>query len=530
MNDRRNPQPRRVQANHANAVTAANNHQQPISIRSNQQMRQGIQQSSNSRHPSTTNTEVDPSLESSTTDDRCGISVCYSYLIAITSSFLVVLGIYLSLTNFNIRFLLISVLGVSIEAIGACVYCVNNIYTSSQARRKHRVDYDDLILTESGLGIDSTSHINNTNNNNARPVASVTHLLSNQALTSTASTSSNEVAPNDLPTSQVNASAIYNQTESSQSDDRDTQRSTDHLVASTSHGSTHIDLSANQLEQPTNDTFLNVDTHDINDNNNNNNISSDNSNEQLPKSLADSSEGSTNLPTQASGTSITIESSPKLQAQTHNDCSRNQDDGNSPSYDRQPGTSLLSLDSTHHIIHPTCGGDTSVKYSSLYVGTAKQAQPQTSQEGAIETFNPDSRARVVVDLLGETTEPELQLSKLDGQAVLETLNRVIDNSSILATSSHGLVTSGSMDTPLTPKRRSETSQQQRVAHVRRTLVMGLGGEEEMIEIDEDDLDNMSVLPPSYDSIATTGENNLESTGSTNTRIPLVRTSLQHKQT
>jgi len=40
--------------------------------------------------------------------------------------------------------------------------------------------------------------------------------------------------------------------------------------------------------------------------------------------------------------------------------------------------------------------------------------------------------------------------------------------------------------------------------MRRTLVMGLSGEEEVIEINEEDLDEMSDLPPPYESIGSPG--------------------------
>lgn len=54
----------------------------------------------------------------------------------------------------------------------------------------------------------------------------------------------------------------------------------------------------------------------------------------------------------------------------------------------------------------------------------------------------------------------------------------------------------------TRERKESTDNRAHRAALRRTLVMGLSGEEEVIEINEEDLDNMSVLPPSYESIAT----------------------------
>lgn len=96
--------------------------------------------------------------------------------------------------------------------------------------------------------------------------------------------------------------------------------------------------------------------------------------------------------------------------------------------------------------------------------------------------------------------PGSEAASTSGTPPEHSSRRPLQNSDLSGASSvsnGGLVPSDATDSAALRK----STHRQRQANLRRTLVMGLGGEEEMIEIDEDDLDNMSILPPPYESIA-----------------------------
>jgi hypothetical protein len=99
----------------------------------------------------------------------CTVSICYSYLIAILSSFLVVLGIYLALTKFNPRFLYISLTGLLIEAFSACIFCISTIHKSRLAQYKQTTD--DVPALESEVVA-----------SRQQQARAVTHLLTNRTL------------------------------------------------------------------------------------------------------------------------------------------------------------------------------------------------------------------------------------------------------------------------------------------------------------------------------------------------------------
>lgn len=132
--------------------------------------------------------------------------------------------------------------------------------------------------------------------------------------------------------------------------------------------------------------------------------------------------------------------------------------------------------------------------------TSLQTNPITPESGsshnsAENSTRPSALSRP--DLQEASTSAGEQLQNSDD--LTNTSSSPISQQS--SSGSGGLRPSDATDSAAVRKNVSSSSRQQRQANLRQTLVMGLGGEEEMIEIDEDDLDNMSILPPPYESIA-----------------------------
>lgn len=408
---------------------------------------------------------------------------------------MVVLGFYLSLTKFNIRYLLISLLGISIEAIGACVHCVNNIYASSQSRRKPIVDYDDPTLTESGLGLNCTNSANVASTTDAHLLAPVTHMLSNQALTSVPGLTNNIEAFDNLVTSQNNTTAISDQPESPQPDPHDAQGSTEQLVANSPSRS--LNESFNSRGQLTTQTTVTAEAQDVQDDVNGN-ISSCSSNgisnfrnEQLPSDVSNPINPITCTASRSSDAVLTISS-----ASEQPNVNRNILNQNTELENLQLEPNSISTNLTLQVDVPSSWTHDNVTHN-------ESNQLQLDQASATRSSVIENQPTSNADIPTEAGGCIIQLNDPDSVAVSETLNQVIENSASSASTSSGLIVTGLVETPPVPKRRLDQAQHMRAAHLRRTLVMGLGGEEELIEINEEDLDNMSVLPPSYDSIATT---------------------------
>lgn len=101
-------------------------------------------------------------LNKSSATSECNLSICYSYMLAAISSIMVVVGIYLSLTRFNLNYLYLSLAGLMLVALGACLYCIGRIQLNRKARRKLRLSDDDLeAMDQRGLAA-AASHILNT--------------------------------------------------------------------------------------------------------------------------------------------------------------------------------------------------------------------------------------------------------------------------------------------------------------------------------------------------------------------------------
>lgn len=324
----------------------------------------------------------------------CSLSICYSYLIAIFSSFLVVLGIYLSLTKFNAHFLYISLAGLLIEATGACIYCLSNIHKSKLARRKQ------------------TNNLSIENDNQQpirqREVTTMTNMLNNRTLNQSAINSSTAQTNEQRNNPSIHGpSCSRDNNNSAQQGNQINRPSTDSNSSIETLGSP---VSANQAERPV----------------------IENSNEQLPKTQS-CQNGVTESP---------IITSPN---DTH-DNHAIETSINSPQLDnRQPGdqTSSTEIAEPLQSLTQVCADESTGGDETDLINLQR---PPAVSSGGLQVTN-DSQA------------PRRQVAP---------------------SNHHG----------------------HRAANIRRTLVMGLSGEEEVIEIDEEDLDNMSILPPSYESIAT----------------------------
>lgn len=481
--------------------------------------------SSNYRHPSTTTTTTttDPSSTTSSQDDTCGISVCYSYLIAITSSFLVVLGIYLSLTRFNIRFLSISLLGILIEAFGACIYCVNNIRANRLSRHKHRIDSDDFILSN-GLGFDCTTptsaSLNINNNHNAHQIAPVPHLLNNHTVTPSATN-----GPTVNSGIETNLSAITDSTSPPQltRDIIDSTGNLPHADENLGVPNTGVEPVPNEDHQP----IRNISEDSIGTND------AQTSEDQLPKNYTsnqtsqDTSRDTNHVPgTSLLETSKLVTTSPgSASSRVHINSEHDDESNRTDQTDSLPveiprnlssnlidqlgitlSSDVMNKDKNHNDTQPmpSAPSDINVRQvtdESNLISITVQSLPSTSR--AVASPVSSSEVKDVTEVKPSKSEVATSSQThplIQSEPITDTRQ---DNRSI----NRGLVTSGSMDATNAPPKRNSDQARQRAINLRRTLVMGLSGEEELIEINEEDLDNMSILPPSYESIVTTNQVN-----------------------
>lgn len=377
--------------------------------------------------------------------DGCTSTICYSYLIAIVSSFLVVLGLYLSLTQFKASYLLISLAGLSIETIGACIYCVSNIRSSRQARRKQR-PHTTSIVTSS------------TNNNNLRQLNNTSRNAIECQITS-ASAQRQDTTPN-LET----IGALANGS---------------HLSDAATAININEDCSSQQ--PPTIDT-LSVNMQSILDTT------------QDP-SIARFDE--------AALISVTGNLDPPVASAPPSD----QTDFVSPCFDASLEQSIRD-----NFILPKPASDPANQQDKVNVGDTR---PDSSEPTA------STSTSIIVDMSPQMSSPtssesspghQRSSTSINSGSALASQSDLNDSSSIPnrdvtveSPRSAGLVAT---DPNSDVRRKTKVNlRQQQLARPkpnnwRRTVVLGPSGEEEEIEIDEEDLDNMSILPPSYDSIAT----------------------------
>lgn len=452
--------------------------------------------STNYRHPSTTTTtttttDASQAQSQSTSETNCTTTICYSYLIAITSSFLVVLGFYLSITKFNALYLYISLVGFSIVAISACLYCISNIRTSKLSRRKQRVNSDEFIL---GNGIGASNDLTNLGLDRRQETNTVTHILTNRTLISNdnTNTSNNQNI--------LNSSAIINIDNNNENAQVD--RSNDqHLPTRSTNDNpiTTIDQMNNQGEPHLNSEET-LDSISVRVNNDQQ-VSSDNPGD-------DQNNSTTTSLSIVESTSLKV--LPNIQSCLNtticNDLTKNNNNNtNCDSRNKVDAVNGLILQIEQN--HP---GEL-ITTQTVNDLPSETNNNRTNESGVLDDNN-------VVKTKNSTNELERSIMLLANErsdASSNNTNSVETNNTTNEISSPTLnetnsdlinlqqETTNLSGEPQVAKRKSKNQHGQRPANLRRTLVMGLSGEEEIIEIDEEDLDNMSILPPSYESIAAT---------------------------
>lgn len=439
---------------------------------------------SNYRHPSTTTTtttSTEPSISlTDQSSNDCAISMCYSYLIAIFSSFLVVLGIYLSLTRFNVHYLYISLLGLSTVAIGACTYCIGNIRSSQLAKRKQRVNYTPELISDN-----SQSNIGRINDNPTRQQQITTRALSNNH-TSNLALESSQVATN------LN---VVNENNGTLSDQQ---------------LSTLSEPQANSLNERA--TISNTVQNDNLDLRNENAIIviSPQINQQADQVDSDDRAGSTHETSQLERLSISSRSpqSPETVSEDflsstgllENQVSLSEQRHSEPSHDRATGNG----DKSNALYQPVAHASSQLDSSPSDINNLEKNGPSCSmtENASPSGENPqsanDNESAPSANLVDVTFEDTSIDQDAPSQGTSAEPSTDLINLQHQPKSNCGLLMTGNEEHQVTRRR---AQNHERNANLRRTLVMGLSGEEEMIEIDEDDLDNMSIPPPSYDSVA-----------------------------
>lgn len=447
---------------------------------------------SNYRHPSTTTTTTDPSsidtIQSSS--GNCAVSMCYLYLIAIISSFLVVLGIYFSLTKFNPRFLYISLIGLSIEAIGACIYCVNNIRTSKLARRKQRVISDDFILNPNdSLGNQNNGVMSDRQQQQQQQITTITHILNNRTLTSNNDNDRNlneneSTAINNDNNAQSNQSQQQTTVVASRLDRQSEMDQHSHNLTS-GHG-TEFDGQnmASEVASPASDqvdSMICILPAQV--------ISSI---DPLPKS-----EHCQHSPEPNGGDCI---SSSSLLEYRANSSEQNKTSSGVIEDQSSAAISHVGSGEGQDQVRGQLSNNIVTQFNNHIVDdTGKEKGPtEDSLLTVTRSDNLDVNCNADEEHNETTAKSSLPTNAPNTNTVTDLIN--------LQPQGGGLMVTDVNEPQAVPRRKSSQGQQTRPAHLRMTLVMGLSGEEEMIEVDEEDLDNMSILPPPYESITKTRSN------------------------
>lgn len=411
---------------------------------------------SHHRHSSST---TEPSLTivlNSRSRDDCDISICYSYLIAIGSSFLVVLGIYLSLTNFNHRYLSISLLGLALETLSACFYCMRNVHQSKLARRKQRISSNDSVIN-GRLQIESRHHHQLANIIQQRQFVTSDVINNRNGVSANHGGDNFEAVHSDPTTDHPNEHNPDIPELSNQSTDAPCAPSRDYSQETAQHNSPsqdHID----SREQLPESSCQNVGPLEATNNVASEPISQlqDDNNIQITATaqVNESFDGDhLNTSAQSNYNRTQIEDNQQIHQHLNSGCDstqNNQTINNSIHvFENNPTTTQSNDDNTISI--------------------------QASQPGLVD----------VTDSIGSSRNQDVRSKTNQNQTISQ---RHV-----------GLMIPDSHSSP--NARKSPRLNHQRLANVRRTLVMGLSGEEELIEIDDNDLDNMSILPPPYESIS-----------------------------
>lgn len=461
---------------HHTAAASSNQSGDAIGLRSHHQLHSHHHSHHNHHHhhhinPSTSSNLAGSSSRSSREASfGHSKSICYSYLIAMLCSFLVALGIYLSLTRFNLKYLYISLIGLLIEAVGACIYCICNIRSSQLARQKPRLATEEFILDTSGnIRTNNTTNGNNvitipTSNNHqtqrqltttttAGQSPTITHILSNRTFNSNSNNDEN------IGTTSVDSITAININNDSQTPEQ--QQQSTRPKNSTEDGGENV----NSLPPSTSNSGDQTPANLNHSSENSIIIIPDEGHEDRIDSLLTATSASLTIPVDQLPTSTTADT-----ALTHDPSTENTD-GN---------VQTATEADANQIVAPS---QMSINLSSQFTGqlqdgkSSKNKQPNSPSTVSSGIASPESSQQQEISLSTSSAGPQ----------------PVSENDSTAAATASSSNQSG------------ELSQQQQAAQERRrnrrTLIMGLSGEEEAIEIDEDDLDNMSILPPPYESIA-----------------------------
>jgi len=356
-------------------------------------------------------------------------SIWYSCLFSILSSFLVVSGIYFSLTKFDARFLFISVSGFLMIAVVSCVDCMSNLVKSKKAQHKQpsRVISGDRNQIE-------TSHARVTRQ---QPNRTVANILTNGTLNSSAI----------LPSSASHSDRIERREDIINIDGQNTQ--TENVLGAIVDGDNQM------IEIQTPDTALDI--------------------------QSDTTSKTAQPPTQ-----ISSEQTRKNYAQSPVSAHRLHD-SEIPQNQRLPdnetfvNTQPLEPTNTDNLIPPTSPNTEAHTTDNIEQDTVVSERPSG------ERILYPTRTRPTFSQPGETIDSRQDDSLQDSAA-----------SDLRDGPESQITQSRAVTNHLTPRRNG------RIPNMRRTLVMGLSGEEEVIEINEEDLDEMSDLPPPYESIGSPG--------------------------
>lgn len=433
-----------------------------------------------------------------------------------------VLGLYLALTRFNVRYLYISLVGLSFEAVGACIYCISNTRTSKLTRRKQRVSNanNNAYMLNGGTSNNVNQGNSNSNQNNLNSILHISnpHVRGQQAHTSdlnhileartprsvddntrvydeppaeatspdlmTGDTNSNAQPPQSCPPRVQSRQTVDEQVANlnvSQNDNTiggsgkeensvviiNVLSDSSHPPAPESTSTFPLNSIACNVEQLPNIDGCQLKTQELS----NNTALASHSHHEDRVGCAEATQGTLG------------QTSTTLATNTTNSSSQNKDN------------TSLRLNQISGDIPSETPSSTAVVTFEQQVGTSASShqQQQHQQQNLISTDNSTSRLTAAnsIDLI------QLSLGNEDSLNITTALNNTTSSPN---TSHGGLVPSAPYEHQMSSMKRSP-GQGQRNVHLRRTLVMGLGGEEELMEIDEEDLDNMSILPPSYDSIA-----------------------------
>ena len=421
------------------------------------------------------NLEINQRHESIKSDP---LAICYSYLIAILSSILVVLGIYLSLTRFNARFLYISLGGILLECLSACIYCMSNIRQSRRAH--HKQQSRDLFTLNNSNNLVHSSPRQATSRQQSARAAPFSSMPNGESLNSTAITST---TARSAESQQLNGQ-LRSQQQQVSIDNRDFGEIEEGNEASP-HGSANLRIQnggqttgSNSLDSGSNAPL--------------NPRPSTPSLHQTPDSLSiqdktiGHDEGRQEDRRERFANTVTTEQANRSELMTlqSNDTSQAvQHD--LPDSSNQPTSQQLAIPSHNNNYSSEVGDNTQLAPTST-TNSLPETHPNAGENSRALPMSSDIEQSQTDDLIPPTTSNDGVVGAAEG-------NNAQSNDQQVAS-------------PSQPVRRRMSAlasgRNRRQVNTRRTLVMGLSGEEEVIEINEADLDDMSVLPPPYESIAT----------------------------